>query len=201
MSDKNYKINCYTVHSEHIVVPDSIRYLNICADYDPEELQEFDGHFDNVVLPDNVYEITFVDAFDQNIDNIKFPVNLHTIDFGNRFNQNIDNVRFPNTLHTIKFGSSFNQKLDNVKFPNGLHTVQFGLYFNQKINNIKFSVNLHTIDISHCYPDRYHKFDMLNCYYDISKLVFPYTIKEVIISERQKGLLKLPYGCCEIIKN
>ncbi len=162
---------------------------------------------DHDIIPESVYRIYIVDmpygnsgddeceVFRGRLCNIKFPNNVHTLQFGNYCRKNvvmtvfdfadIHNVKFPDKLHTLIFPDRFNQKIDDINFPADLHIVRFGWLFNQPIDNIKFPKNVHVLDLFGCK--------------DISNINIPLTVKTVVISKKQKGLLKLPYGCCEVV--
>ncbi len=101
------------------------------------------------------------------------------------FNQNIDNIKFPSNLHAIRFGDMFNQNIDNVKFPDSMHTIGFGWSFDQSLDNVKFPDSFHTIDLQRTETSH------------ISRMFIPYTVKEVLVSKQNKGIVKLPFGCVE----
>ncbi len=117
---------------------------------------------------------------------IDIPNSVHTIVFNRNFNQKLDDIRFPNSLHTLIFGNKFNQNIDDVEFPYSLHTIKFGLDFDQDLTCLE-NTNVHTIDFSNSF---------VRCF---TNVVIPTTIKKVVVKVSDKGLIKLPHGCIEMV--
>lgn len=101
-------------------------------------------NFRNIIFPDTVKEIYFIDEFDQSIDGINFN-KIEYIKFGGKFNQILDNVVFSNSIKKIEFGGHYNQSLDNVKFPLSLKQLTINKLFNKSLHNIIFSSPVHLI--------------------------------------------------------